>query len=395
MNNVTVSVLVDNLQPGMHLAEDLHNSAGFLIIASSTVLNEFIIKKIRENKNITSVLIHQPRDMHRKPSVNKDILHPHTASSLADDYKPYSESRDSSGDAAKAIKVKMLKNATYRIVKRNLQKLREEKNPSIDILLNVVEEILDEILSCEEVLIELDKTRGSDDYFYDHAVNTAVIAIAVGIAMSLGKSELVSLGKGAFFCDVGKMQIDSAIVNKPGDLTQEEYEEIKHCPEYGYSYLKNHPAFDENALKAILECRERYDGLGYPHGLKGDEISIYGQIVGFSSFFDAVTSHRAYKSAISYYDAMSMALRMVGTYFDKKLVLKAVQILGLYNIGMDVKLKSGEVAKVIEVGRHKPVLRVMYDPNVKKAKQSYEIDLKKNPAVKIQEVVLFDNNEID
>lgn len=395
MNSVTVSVQVKDLKHGMRLAEDLHNSAGFLIIASGTALNEFIIKKIRENANIESVLIQQQRQDGPGYGINTETASPLTMEQALENHRAYTESREEAHDAAKAIKVKMLKNTTYKIVKKNLQKLREEKNPSIDILLNVVEEILNEILSSDDILIELDKTRGSDDYFYDHAVNTAVIAIAVGIAMSLGRQELVSLGKGAFFCDVGKMQIDSAIVNKPGDLTSEEYEELRRSPEYGYSYLKNHPAFDENALRAVLECRERYDGKGYPRGLKRDEISIYGQIVGFSSFFDAVTSQRTYKSAITYYDAMSMALRMVGSYFDKKLVLKAVQILGLYNVGMDVRLKSGEVAKVIEVGRHKPILRVMYDPNVKKAKQSYEIDLKKNPAVKIQEVVLFDNNEGD
>lgn len=395
MNSVTVSVLVDKLKPGMRLAEDLHNDDGFLIIASGTVLNAFIITRIKENANIGTVLIQMPKEEGLSFARRSEAGTSSPMSKIAEDYRSYAEQREEVHDAAKAIKVKMLKNATYKIVKKNLQKLREDKNPSIDILLNVVEEILEEILSSEDILIELDKTRGADDYFYDHAVNTAVIAIAVGIAMSLGRTELVSLGKGAFFCDVGKMQIDSYIVNKPGDLTSEEYAEMKRCPEYGYSYLKNHPAFDENALKAILECRERYDGKGYPKGLKGDEISIYGQIVGFSSFFDAVTSKRTYKSAITYYDAMSMALRMVGTYFDKKLVLKAVQILGLYNVGMDVRLKSGEVAKVIEVGRHKPVLRVMYDPNVKKAKQSYEIDIKKNPAVKIQEVVLFDSNEND
>lgn len=395
MNSVTISVPVEKLRPGMRLAEDLHNSAGFLIIASSTIMNDFIIRKIKENANIESVLVQLPKEEVLTYARQGEGGSHHAISQIAQEYKAYTEHKEEIHDAAKAIKVKMLKAATYKIVKKNLQRLREDKNPSIDILLNVIEEILDEILSCDDILIELDKTRGSDDYFYDHAVNTAVISIAVGIAMSLGKKELVSLGKGAFFCDVGKMQIDSAIVNKPGDLTSEEYQELRRCPEYGYSYLLNHPSFDENSLKAVLECRERFDGKGYPRGLKGDEISIYGQIVGFSSFFDAVTSNRTYKSAISYYDAMSMALRMVGSYFDKKLVLKAVQILGLYNVGMDVKLKSGEVAKVIEVGRHKPVLRVMYDPNVKKAKQSYEIDLKKNPAVKIQEVVLFDSNEID
>ena len=111
--------------------------------------------------------------------------------------------------------------------------------------------------------------------------------------------------------DIGKIGIEEAILNKPGKLTQEEYEEMKKHTVIGWSMLKNLKQYQEEPLVRMAEqiCRwhhERYDGKGYPDGLKGDEIPISAQVVSLADVYDALTNERVYKKAIPHEKAIEM-----------------------------------------------------------------------------------------
>lgn len=111
--------------------------------------------------------------------------------------------------------------------------------------------------------------------------------------------------------DIGKIGIDEAILNKPGKLTQEEYEKMKKHTVIGWSMLQNLKQYQEEPLVRSAEqiCRwhhERYDGKGYPDGLRGDEIPISAQVVSLADVYDALTSERVYKKAIPHEKAIEM-----------------------------------------------------------------------------------------
>ncbi len=368
MSEFSVYLDKSKIRPGMILAADLYDRFGNILICSGTVLDDYFIDKIMGNDILDEVAI-----VDRRSGSPSD--------------------RDSKEKSINSMQIDMIRKKTSRSVKQSIDRLKEDNNQSMMVLFEIVERIIEEILESDNLVYEIERLQSVDSYVYSHVINTTVISILVGIANGLHKKELKSLAKAAFFSDSGKLQINPDIITKPGKLTEDEFEEVKKYPVYGYEFMSSFEEMDENALKGILEARERWDGNGYPNGLRGNEISLYGQIVGFSSYFDALTSNRAYKDAVNPYVAMTMAVKESGHSFSSDIVKKACVMLGYYSRGMLVKLKGGEIAKVITANRYKPVLAIVYDPNVQSTTRSFEIDMRKNPAVKIDEVLVLSDKE--
>ena len=115
--------------------------------------------------------------------------------------------------------------------------------------------------------------------------------------------------------DIGKIAIDDSILNKPGKLNDKEWEVIKKHPEIGYRILSATPEYSKIA-QDILSHHERYDGKGYPRGLKGDEIPVRAKIIAIADAFDAMISDRPYRKAMTSSEAIEEIKRNTGTQFD-------------------------------------------------------------------------------
>jgi len=136
-----------------------------------------------------------------------------------------------------------------------------------------------------------------DNYTHQHSKNVARISLEIGRRMGLSQQELEKLEFSAILHDVGKIGIPDSILLKPGKLTDEEYKVIKNHTVYGAEILSQVKYVDEAILSGALEHHERLDGSGYPYGKKGEEISLFGKIIGIADVFDALSSKRTYKEA--------------------------------------------------------------------------------------------------
>jgi putative nucleotidyltransferase with HDIG domain len=136
-----------------------------------------------------------------------------------------------------------------------------------------------------------------DNYTHQHSKNVARISLEIGKRMGLSQQELEKLEFSAILHDVGKIGVPDSILLKPGKLTDEEYKIIKNHTVYGAEILSQVKYVDEDILKGALEHHERLDGSGYPYGKKGEEISLFGKIIGIADVFDALSSKRTYKEA--------------------------------------------------------------------------------------------------
>uniref|UniRef100_A0A7V4NFI6 HD domain-containing protein n=2 Tax=Fervidobacterium pennivorans TaxID=93466 RepID=A0A7V4NFI6_FERPE len=136
-----------------------------------------------------------------------------------------------------------------------------------------------------------------DNYTHLHSKNVARISLEIGKRMGLSQQELEKLEFSAILHDVGKIGIPDSILLKPGKLTDEEYKIIKNHTVYGAEILSQVKYVDEAILSGALEHHERLDGSGYPYGKKGEEISLFGKIIGIADVFDALSSKRTYKEA--------------------------------------------------------------------------------------------------
>lgn len=158
-----------------------------------------------------------------------------------------------------------------------------------------------------------------DAYTRGHCQRVMEISCEVARVLGLGNEEIEDLRYAAILHDIGKIGVPTNILNKNGSLTKEEFEEIKKHPEIAYNILKD-VKFLSKALNGILQHHERYDGKGYPNGLKGEEICIFGRIMCVADAFDAMTSDRPYRKGMKVEDAMAELERCKGTQFDPDIV---------------------------------------------------------------------------
>lgn len=160
---------------------------------------------------------------------------------------------------------------------------------------------------------------GKDPYTRGHSERVSRFSMAIGQRLGLPDDELEKIRISALLHDVGKIAIDDKILKKPAALTDEEYEIMKGHPQKGYKIMSQIPAMKE-FLPGMYMHHEMVNGMGYPQGLKGDEIPLMGKIVAVADTFDAMTTDRPYQKAMKFEDALSRIESFVGTRYDPAVV---------------------------------------------------------------------------
>lgn len=143
-----------------------------------------------------------------------------------------------------------------------------------------------------------------DYYTFTHSIQVSILGMAFCRFLGLERKEIEDFGMGALFHDIGKNSIDERILNKPGKLDQEEFEVIKTHPILGYEQVQATGIVTEPQLTMVLHHHEAMDGSGYPHGLSHDRIHPYARIARIIDIYDALTTRRVYKDALSPLDAL-------------------------------------------------------------------------------------------
>lgn len=160
-----------------------------------------------------------------------------------------------------------------------------------------------------------------DSYTLNHSENVAKYSVQIAEKLKLSKDCCAIIRKGALLHDIGKIGISEHILMKNGKLTNEEYEEIKTHPTIGYNMIKHVADFHKNGiLDMVLYHHERYDGKGYPAGLKGNQIPLYARIAAVADTFDAMTTKRVYREELSLDYTLNEIQKNKGTQFDPDIV---------------------------------------------------------------------------
>lgn len=229
-----------------------------------------------------------------------------------------------------------------------------------------VSECVSSIIRNPDALVWISKIREKDHYTSEHSLNVGLLAITFGRHMGLLEDDLNKLGFAAMLHDVGKMRIPEGILNKPGPLTDQEFELMKRHPQFGRDILLSHKNIFHGATDVAFGHHEALDGSGYPRKLKASGISEVTRMVTLCDVYDAITSDRAYKKGRSSLDALKILYDNKGTKYDERLVTEFISCMGLYPPGSVVELVSGQVGIVISTNyrnRHLPKVLVLRDEN--------------------------------
>lgn len=242
----------------------------------------------------------------------------------------------------------------------------------------VADRIVDEVVEKKEVAFSLYALKSYDDYTFVHSVNVAMLTALFGLDFNYSRDELKILVKGAIIHDLGKLKISNNIINKPGPLTPEEFEEIKKHPIYGMEMALSSGETSENVLAIIFQHHEWFSGRGYPRGLSGERISFMARIVSVVDVFDALTTDRAYKPKMLSYEAVSKMLQEGTTHFDPKVLSRFITRFGIYPVGSLVRLSDGRIGVVSSINPLspiRPVVKVLYNEFGEEENEPYELNL--------------------
>jgi len=368
-------VFIDNITPGSIIAEDVFNYNGRILLSKGTLYHESFRRRL-ENAGINELLIDNKfedsfADLPKNYFSDQDVLGHHTAGVLSiSSNSTYQLQIDDVIYEKTRLQAELL-------VKKTMIKLNGKSNLKIDKIKDIVNNILEQLLSKKDIVLTLSQIRSVDDYTYEHSVNVCVIALILGIDLKLDISSLKKIGMGAILHDIGKVGVPENILKKPSKLTPEEFEEIKKHTLYGYEILRKTDVDEESALIA-LHHHEKYDGTGYSHKLKGETIPLFSRIVAVADVYDAISNNRVYRKKMSPDKVYKHICKLGNTHFDNSIMESFIGHLSLYPNGTGVILNTGH--KGVVIGQNKllpesPIIRVFKKEKIS-IKNSYaDIDL--------------------
>ncbi len=317
-----------DLVPNMKIAETILNDYGSVVIMENTVLDEHLIKKL-QNQNLSKIKVFEEK-------TNKSIIKT----------KEFFQQNYNEG----IYEVKEI--ISELIIDKDVK--TEKVKKVVDSVINMADEKMDLIRSMNQI-------RSSDEYLYTHSMNVAMLSMLIGKWLKYEDKKLQALVQAALLHDIGKIKVPLEILNKPGKLTDAEYEEMKKHSEYGYRMLEEKGNISMDICLAVLMHHEREDGSGYPIGAKSNRIHDFAKIIAVADIYDAMTSERVYKERESPFEVFELMEEKTIGQLSVEVVLTFLNNIASYYIGDLVMLDNGEVGEIVHINPRqvsKPIIKV-------------------------------------
>ena len=248
-------------------------------------------------------------------------------------------------EAARAIKICA---KSKQAVTSMFKEARMGKALNSDDALPIVEEISASVMRNPGALIGLARLKNKDDYTYMHSVAVCALMVSLARQLGLNDEQIRQAGLAGLLHDVGKMMIPLIILNKPGKLTDKEFEAVKNHPVEGHKMLLEGSGISEATLDVCLHHHEKMDGGGYPERLTDTQISLFAKMGAVCDVYDAITSNRPYKNGWEPAESLRKMAEWSNGHFDPAIFHAFVKVIGIYPLGSLVKLESGHLGVTVE-----------------------------------------------
>ena len=243
---------------------------------------------------------------------------------------------------------------------------------------DVMREMIDSMTRNPNAMLWLSRMRNERENAYSQSLQTAVYMVSLGMHLGLNQDDVTNLAVSGLMLDIGKLKVPKELLERNGKLSAPEFDCVKEHVGHSLTALRENPSVHTKVLETVARHHEREDGSGYPYGLRGESIGLFGRIAGIVDAFTAMTNMRTYAETLSMHDAIRSLYRWKGTQFHEPLVEQFVQAIGVFPVGSMVELSSGEIAIVVShnrVRRIKPRVLLLTGPDKTRLSKPTQLDL--------------------
>ncbi len=350
-------------RPGMKITQNVFDRSGRVLLRAGNILTPQLIDHLRRRGVFVLEVEGEGEDFSFRPAPDPDII-------------------------SRAVREQ-----AENLVREIWEGVPRGKKIPVTAVRALVDKILEDLLERRCLICKLADIRALDDYTFTHSVNVCVMSLGIGLAKGFSRAALLDLGTGALLHDLGKVAIPPEILKKPGPLDPQEMAIVRTHPVHGYRLLAAEPEIPEKAALIAYEHHERFNGQGYPRGLKGDEVSQFAQLVAVIDVYDALTSDRVYRSKVLPYEAVEILIASSTTEFNPRYVRAFLEDMEIYPLGSIVELTNGDLGMVVAVNKALPI-RPLLKRVVRRGRRlevlEEEIDLMKETTLFVKRVVRFE-----
>jgi len=391
-----IQMSLDSIKNGMRVGKPIFTEDGRMLVGKGLILNEHFIKSLRD-RGIASIFIYDKDTEDIIPRENiPDIVRGATIKDLKGLFG------DLQDTISKEVKVDSMEAITEAVSSEQFIKTFG-KNPAFKKLQEDVDTIVDDLIK-GEMTLGLSSLKTYDNYTFQHSIDVAIVSIMIGRKAGLPMQRLRELGIGCMLHDIGKIFIPEEITNKPGKLTDKEYDAMKMHPDIGYELSKGVASIGILPPHVAFQHHEKQDGTGYPRGLTGNNrlniskeprtIHLYGAIAAVADIYDALGSDRPYRKAMPPEKVITIMKEMSEEHLNKSVLRIFFSITPVYPVGTVVRIKTGQylnhlaiVSELNKENTERPIIRVVYN-QVKKRIPPFDINLLIDEEIEVASMIL-------
>lgn len=378
----SIKITVDRLQPGLHIRLPVKWNEHPFLFNSFKVKDEEQIRMIR-HLGIKHVFINpnqsdtQPLPPSEKPSTEEESSE---AEVDLEAQKLWKEKQDRieklSAYRRRVIHCEKEFERSLSRMRAVMNKIRNRPEQAVDEASQLVDDIVDKLLSDDNVTLHLMNGKSEFEDIYFHSLNVSVVAMMIAKAKMLSAEQIKEVAFASLFHDMGKVKVPTAILRKPTPLSEPEKNYLKLHTKYGLEIAANMDSFPESARTVIAQHHEMNDGSGYPDGLKGDQIDQLTQIVSVANAYDNLCHNNVVAEQKIPYVALSHLYKNCKHLYDHENLSLLIKFMGIYPPGTVVQLSNDMVGLVISVNAKNILFPnvLIYDPSVPRT-QAPIIDL--------------------
>lgn len=340
-------ITVEQLRPGMYVHELCGSWMDHPFWRGSFLLNNPSDLQTIRSTGIKEAWIDTSRGLDVEDGTAEEAISAEVEATLAqaDTTGKFSARIDTAQEAARAV---MICAKSKQAVTSMFQEARMGKALDAEDALPIVEEISTSVLRNPGALIGLARLKNKDDYTYMHSVAVCALMVSLARQLGLGDDQIRQAGMAGLLHDVGKMMIPLEILNKPGKLTDAEFDLVKSHPVEGHKMLQEGSGISDIVLDVCLHHHEKMDGSGYPDRLSNEQISLYARMGAVCDVYDAITSNRPYKNGWEPAESIRKMAEWSKGHYDPVVFQVFVKSIGIYPIGSLVRLESGRLGVIVE-----------------------------------------------